>query len=285
MLAVMGWSAAFARLAQGLDDLGELAAPRVCGGCGRLHRRWCPSCDEWLRTALADPALGPVARDVPGFPRCWSALAYDGPLVRALPAYKDDGRVDLLPPLATVLRHALAGMFDERPDLLRAAATRRLTLVCVPSSGRSVRERGRLPLADLVSAATRGSGLVIAPPSALRFARAVEDQAGLGAGRRADNLRGSMRAVPVHARTSVVLVDDIVTSGATLAEAARALRAAGVRTVQAVTPTAAVLRRAGEPASRSLERAAKFPAAGSSHRPDTTEVPTRRFVDGGPSVT
>jgi predicted amidophosphoribosyltransferase len=54
----------------------------------------------------------------------------------------------------------------------------------------------------------------------------VADQSGLGASRRAENLAGSLRAVP--SRTSrVVVVDDLVTTGATLVEATRALGAGG----------------------------------------------------------
>ena len=235
----MGW---FGRLAAGLDDLGELAAPRACGGCGRAHHRWCDGCAHWLVAALADEPLGRVQRDVPMFPHCWTALAYDGPLVRALPAYKDDARTDLLAPLATVLRHALTGALTDRPELVRAHRAGRLVLVCVPSSARSTRERGRLPLLDLVRRGTAGSGLAVAPPQSLRFVRAVDDQGGLSADRRATNLRGAMRSQSVAGRTCL-LVDDIVTSGATLAESARALWAGGAREVQAVTLAGAVLRR------------------------------------------
>jgi predicted amidophosphoribosyltransferase len=82
----------------------------------------------------------------------------------------------------------------------------------------------------------------VAPPQSLRFVRTVDDQGGLSADRRATNLRGAMRAQSVAGRTCL-LVDDIVTSGATLAESARALWAGGAREVQAVTLAGAVLRR------------------------------------------
>jgi predicted amidophosphoribosyltransferase len=85
--------------------------------------------------------------------------------------------------------------------------------------------------------------------SALRLSRKVADQAGLGAGERWSNLRGAMTVPTRHTSTVcgavVVLVDDVVTSGATLAEAGRALRCAGASDVVAVTLAATHRRRAG----------------------------------------
>ncbi len=228
--------------AAGLVDLAELAAPRACGGCGRAHRRWCPGCAQWLRAVLAEPPAGWAGRPIDDFPQCWSAIEHDGPLVRALPAYKDDGRVDLLSPLAAILRTALDGVHRNSPAVARAMRQRRLSLVCVPSTPASVRARGRLPLVDLTRAAVAGSPLVPAPSGTLRFARSVDDQGGLSATGRRTNLHGSMRARNLSGRTCL-LVDDVLTTGATLAEAGRAVRAAGAREVIAVTMAQAVLRR------------------------------------------
>ncbi|WP_182876940.1 ComF family protein [Microbispora sp. H10670] len=124
-------------------------------------------------------------------------------------------------------------------------------LVPVPSARAAVRRRGHDPVRAVATAAVRelrglGRAAVLAP--LLRQRRRVADQAGLGSLERAANLSGAFevghRALgalrPPHSGTGpavgfrVVLVDDVVTTGATLAEAARALRAAGV------TPSAAV---------------------------------------------
>ncbi|WP_369688378.1 ComF family protein [Actinomadura macra] len=72
---------------------------------------------------------------------------------------------------------------------------------------------------------------------ALRHTRRVSDQAGLTVSERAANLAGALEAVPRAkvAGRRVVLVDDVITTGATLAEAARALRAADAEVIGAAT--------------------------------------------------
>jgi predicted amidophosphoribosyltransferase len=121
----------------------------------------------------------------------------------------------------------------------------------VPSSARSRRERGREPVRELCVAAalahaelTGGTGVL----PALRHTRQVADQAGLAAADRARNLATAMGVRRGWAGrtvgTAVIVVDDVVTSGATLVEAARALRAAGALVVGAVT-VAATPRRTG----------------------------------------
>lgn len=116
-----------------------------------------------------------------------------------------------------------------------------IALVPVPSSRAARRSRGHDPVRALAARAARrlaarGWPVELAPVLAQR--RRVADQAGLSAARRAGNLRGAFRAAGPVPRGPCVLVDDVVTTGATLAEAARALREAGARVPLAVTVAA-----------------------------------------------
>jgi predicted amidophosphoribosyltransferase len=115
-------------------------------------------------------------------------------------------------------------------------------LVPVPSRRAAVLRRGddtMARLARLAAARVRRFGIEAKAVGVLRHVRDVADQAGLGGPQRLANLAGAL-AVP-QAREShvagrrVVLLDDVLTTGATLAEAARALRAAGAEVVAAAT--------------------------------------------------
>jgi predicted amidophosphoribosyltransferase len=122
-----------------------------------------------------------------------------------------------------------------------------LLLVPVPSAAAAQRERGHDPVGGMareVVRRLRGAGQQIGVAAALRQARAVADQSGLDATARHANLAGAMTVVnPTSIRgRRVVIVDDIVTTGATAIEAARALTAAGAF-VSAVACVAATPRR------------------------------------------
>ncbi|MFF1394105.1 ComF family protein [Streptomyces sp. NPDC058287] len=115
-----------------------------------------------------------------------------------------------------------------------------LLLVPVPSARKAVRARGHDParrIAYAAAAELRRAGVPARVLAALRQRRPVADQAGLDSRRRLANLAGALE-VPAGARAllvsggRIVLVDDVMTTGASLAEAARAIRAAAVRTAE-----------------------------------------------------
>lgn len=107
-----------------------------------------------------------------------------------------------------------------------------LVLVPVPTSPTALRRRGADLLADAAADATsrlRHRGVPMVTRPMLEHLGRVRDQAGLSQVQRQKNLVGRFRCAACGPSDTVVLVDDVVTTGATLAEARRALEAAGVR--------------------------------------------------------
>lgn len=194
-------------------DLLDLVLPRRCVGCKAAGVALCSRC--------ATPDV--MALDTHGVPTI-AALAYDGAVRAALLAYKERGRRDLARPLRALLAAAL-----EPYD-------RGAVLVPVPSSAVARRARGGDHVARLLPRGWRSG-------QALRLTRAVRDSAGLDVAGRAANLDAALRASPPPwPGAAAVIVDDIVTTGATVAEAARALCAAGWR-VRGAAVVAATQRR------------------------------------------
>lgn len=175
-------------------------------------------------------------------------------MARLLSAYKDDGRRDCASVLAELLAASLqAAIAATVSDGLHQAGLWPVIVVPIPSSGAARRRRGDSPLTALVRRACRGfSRAEVRPIGVLHHRRRLADQAGLDAAGRAANLERSMvvraRWRPVVAGSACVLVDDVMTTGATLAEAARAMREAGAREVRAAT-ICATQRRASRPLS------------------------------------
>lgn len=173
----------------------------------------------------------------------WSSTAYDAAARAAIVAWKDEGRADLTGPLAVGLRRSAA-------RALAGAPASGLVVVPVPSSRRSTRARGHEPVRDLsraVAVALRRGGRDVRALPVLRQVRRVADQAGLAAAARGTNVDGALAVAGGWngrlAGRPVLLVDDVVTTGATLVEAHRALRVVGARVLGAATVAGTELRR------------------------------------------
>jgi len=200
-------------LRDALLDAWALLLPVECAGCGEPDRALCGAC-----TALLEPHT--AVRATPGGLRVVTALRYEGVARAVLLALKEQGRTDATAVLSRALRAAVDRAVGDRP---------RVEVVAVPTSRAAYRRRGYDPVALLLGG--RGE-------RAARVLRAVgrsSAQKTLGAAERAENRRGAFAARADLSGREFVVVDDILTTGATLDEAARALRAAGGTVVGAAT--------------------------------------------------
>jgi predicted amidophosphoribosyltransferase len=200
----------------------DLVLAETCAGCDR-HAGSPPLCPTCRAALLPEP--GPVhPLDPPeGFPPTLAAMPYASTCARLIVAHKEHGRLGLARPLGLLLAAAAAVAVD---DPLRPAV-----LVPVPSRRAVTRQRGHDPVLRMARVAARALGRGSTVMSVLRHARRVDDQSGLSLAGRRRNVHDALVAVRPPGGDPgavVVLVDDICSSGATLASAAVALGAVGV---------------------------------------------------------
>lgn len=228
----------------------DLVGGTDCAGCGGEpdRRGLCRPCAQ----ALAGGPGGPSARPVPGWadPPAAAGASYAGVVGPVVVAHKEYGRTALAGPLAGLLAAAVDlavglataesgwGTAESGPG---TAPPGHVLLVAVPSSGRARRRRRDDPvrrLTRLAAGRLRARGVPTRVVTGLRVRGAPLDQTGLTRAGRAANLAGrfavrrAARAVlvarPGRPAPVVVVVDDVLTTGATAREAVRALAAAGI---------------------------------------------------------
>jgi predicted amidophosphoribosyltransferase len=252
----------------------DLLLPRTCPGCGcGLPGFAGPVCGRCLAALAAPPVRWAPDPCPPWLPIVRAVAAYDAPVRDLVVAHKERGRLALSAVLAAALARAAAPF---RPG----------ALVWVPSRRSAVRERGYDHARRLAVRTGRLLGVPAVP--ALVVVRALADQSGLPAAQRAVNLAGAFaadhRRVAALAGRRVVVVDDVMTTGSSLAEAARALRAAGVQIAGAAVVAAGVrrspARRARPPPVRSgsTDTFTLPPARGSAAA--TRQTPARAGAPG-----
>jgi predicted amidophosphoribosyltransferase len=214
-----------------------LVLPSRCAVCDAPGPALCARCDARLvRIALpvcercGCPGAWPVRRCVEctgrrlAFARARSALVYEARARRLVSAWKERGRRDLAPLLAAIVAEVLA-----RPDVE--------AITFVPGDRERGRERGHVPAARLAEALGSVWGLPVEP--LLARTGPSTRQAALPRAERGANVRHAFRPRDGSPRT-VALVDDVYTTGATVAACATELRRAGARRVEVVCLARAV---------------------------------------------
>lgn len=215
----------------------DLLFPQRCLVCGRPGAQVCAECRAALRriepplcTRCGAPTAWPVerCRECTGrrlaFTTARGAVAYDDAVRVLVRGWKERGLRGLAALAAAVVVESLP-----RPDVD--------ALACVPPDGDRSLRRGHHPAGRLAQELGSLWGLPVAP--LLGRTRALPRQRGLPLAERRRNVRGAFTASS-PAPVRVCLVDDVYTSGATVGEAASALRRAGARRVDVVSFARAV---------------------------------------------
>lgn len=210
-----------------------LVLPVTCVCCGAPDRACCASCRAGIDAR-------PRRRRLVAGVRLDAAFAYEGPVRALVLELKLRGRVDLAPVLAPRFGALVAAALADAPGAL---------LVRVPPSRAGARRRGFDPV-DLLLRRSRVRARArslsrrrtprprgaVGPGAGTAWAQGTawaHGQKGRSALERVEATVGTLRAHGVAGR-DVVVVDDVVTTGVTMAEAVRAVRAAGGRVVRCV---------------------------------------------------
>jgi len=191
------------------SELSHLVFPTRCYGCNALGLSVCSKCrQEWI-PHYYKTTVTPI--------NVHSALVYTPTASKIILAAKENslqGADDLL--IAAIVHVLSKARLDSRY----------FTLVPVPSSKQSQRRRGRSFIVDLTNTISKQTGIGV--NDCLQLSRRVADQSGLTRTQRSSNMHRAFSIKPgALLRGDAIVIDDVVTTGATLREAARALNSQG----------------------------------------------------------
>lgn len=198
----------------------NLILPHRCVGCEAPATAWCADCAGAL-------GLVPVAR--PGLSGAQALAPYEGAARRAVLAYKERGRRELAEPLGKALA-AVLPTIRAGPYVVVPAPSR-------PSAARSRYGQHMTAVANACTSALRKAGHEATVAAVLRLSGRARDSMGLGPAARAANLQGRLRCTG-PAPGKAVLVDDVITTGATAIACTAALTAAGTEEIHVLALTA-----------------------------------------------
>lgn len=224
-----------ARVTRALDRAGALlwnwaaaasdvVLPVSCAVCGAPGVTLCRGCRLLLRRSTVRPRAVPAPRALMSADvTVWAAGPYEHELASCLLSFKNGGRTDLAPTLGTVLTGVLLRAAQEAGPIGAP-----VLWVPVPTSTRARWKRWFDPVREILARASLppGTRAHAGLHHVHRSPLGTRSQKSLDVAHRARAIRGSMRAVDVRGATCVV-VDDVMTSGATAAEAVTVLREAG----------------------------------------------------------
>ena len=191
------------------SELSQLIFPTRCYGCNVIGLSICTLCRrEWIPHYYKTQTSALSVH---------SALIYSPTASKIILAAKENGLQGADDLLIEAIIHVL-----NKARLDKAY----FTLVPIPSSRQSQRGRGRSFIVDLTKTISKHTGIAV--NDCLQVSRRVSDQSGLTRVERISNMQGafSLKSGSIL-RGDAIVIDDVVTTGATLQEAARALNSQG----------------------------------------------------------
>jgi ComF family protein len=210
--------------------------PPVCGGCNQAGYRWCPDCQNQVKTIpepvcrtcglpISRPGQCPVCKvSPPPYEMMRSWLVFEGPIRHALRKLKYRSNVALGDALAKHLADYI-GTLAWPVDLV----------VPVPLGKARTKERGYNQVGFVAMPLSLIKKWRYSPRALIRT-RETQSQVGLSISERRDNVSGAFLAnTALVLGETVLLMDDVATTGATLSSCSAALMEAGAKSVYALT--------------------------------------------------